>query len=402
MRYANLAWILVVTALLTATGAKAQDALLPEPKGPYAVGTTRLLLVDRSRPELFTADPDDFREIPVRVWYPADSAEGASVAPYYENAEDIVTRFGYPKSLLELETHSKFDIPVSEHRAAYPVIIFNHGWGEHAVQNTVLMEELASRGYVVVSLSHPYEAKFWVYPDRSLKFLDSWSSRFLKIMAEQNDKDAMPLFQAMFTTRGAAAQNSLFRRSVEAMPTLLGETPRMWADDIEFAAERLDSLNRVEGLFEGRLDVDKVGVMGMSMGGIAAGQPGTGDARFKAVMNIDGGLFGDLADTTVSRPTMFMGSRRFVGYDSVFADHVDGDCYVVAIGGADHYDFSDFTLLNRKHPMIGEVEGMTMLEIVNAYTLAFFDLYLKGVESELLTGERQPYAEVDFKAFREP
>jgi predicted dienelactone hydrolase len=398
MRSCTLLLIIMIAAPLAA----AQDLSLPEPGGQYAVGTTRLVLVDRGRPELFTASPDDHREIAIRVWYPADSDGKAHPAPYYEDAEEIVSRFGYPRALAPLETHAEFDVPVSDKQAEYPVILFNHGWGEHAVQNTVLMEELASRGYFVLSITHPYEAKFWVYPDGSLKFLDTWSPRFMEIMAEQNRPEMMSLFNAMFTTRGAAAQESLFRRTVEAMPIMLGETPRMWADDIRFVAGELDSLNHGKTAFDGKLDLENIGVMGMSMGGIAASQACIGQARIKAALNIDGGLFGDLPDTVVAQPTMFMGSRRFAGYDSVFARHVSGTAYTVIIRDADHYDFSDFTLLNRAHPMIGTVEGMRMLEIVNAYTLAFFDFYLKGEESDLLTGAGRPYAEVNFQAFNRP
>ena len=52
--------------------------------------------------------------------------------------------------------------------------------------------------------------------------------------------------------------------------------------------------------------------------------------------------------------------------------------------------------------MIGTVDGELMLKIVNDYTLAFFDLYLKDKKSDLLSGEKRPYAEVDFRVYRRP
>jgi hypothetical protein len=284
----------------------------------------------------------------------------------------------------------------------YPVLLFNHGWGEHAAQNTVLMEELASHGYIVFSLAHHYEAKYWEYPDGRLGYLDLGSPRFQKLMGEQSRPEMMGLFQEMFTTRGVAAQESLFRRTVEAMPTFLGEGPRIWAEDIKFIIDELDSLNHLEGRFEGKLDLEKLGVMGMSMGGIAAGQACIGEDRIKAGMNIDGGLLGDLADTTVAQPMFYMGSKRFIGYDQLFADHGTGDAYTLTIADADHYDFTDFTLLHREHPMIGSVDGRQMLKILNDYTLAFLDFYLKGQESDLLSGKNQPYPEVDFRVHRRP
>jgi hypothetical protein len=46
--------------------------------------------------------------------------------------------------------------------------------------------------------------------------------------------------------------------------------------------------------------------------------------------------------------------------------------------------------------MIGTVDGERMLEMVNVYTRAFFDFYLKGVESDILSGKKRPYAEVNY------
>jgi hypothetical protein len=395
-----LTFVSILILCIAVSGA--DEISLPQPTGNHAVGTTRLVFVDETRPELFTDDAADHREVTVRAWYPGDPPKGARSVPYYENAEEIVSRFGYPSRLLVLGTHSKLDVPVSGQEEMYPVLLFNHGWGEHAAQNTVLMEEIASRGYIVFSLAHHYEAKYWEYPDGSLGYLDLGSPRFQKLMKEQSNPQMMGLFQAMFTTRGVAAQESLFRRTVEAMPTFLGESPRIWAEDIKFIIDELDSLNRSEGRFGGKLDLERLGVTGMSMGGIAAGQACIGEGRIKAGMNIDGGLLGDLADTTVAQPMFYMGSKRFIGYDQLFADHGTGDAYTLTIADADHYDFTDFTLLHREHPMIGSVDGRQMLKILNDYTLAFFDYYLKGKESDLLSGKSQPYPEVDFQVHRRP
>jgi predicted dienelactone hydrolase len=375
---------------------------LPLPTGRHVVGTTYLVFADESRPELFTEDPDDHREITARAWYPGEPTGGATSAPYYPGAELIVNRFPYPDSLAYIETSAFTDISVSTARMKYPVVIFSHGWGEHVGQSTVLMEELASHGYVVISLAHHYEAKFWIYPDGSLGFLDPASPRFRQIQAEQSQPGMMDLFEAMFKAREPEDQESVFRRSIAAMPTMLMETPKMWAEDIRFVVDQLDSLNDGDGPFRARLDLDRLGVMGMSMGGIAAGEACIGDERIAAGINCDGGLFGSLIDTTLARPFMFMGSRRFVGYDEIFARSVDADTYILIVPESDHYDYTDFTLLHRQHLMIGTVDGRQMLRIVNAYTLAFFDRYLKGEESDILTGATRPFPEVHYTAHLKP
>ena len=43
----------------------------PKPTGSYAIGTVTYHWVDLSRPELFTTDPNDHRELMAQVWYPA-------------------------------------------------------------------------------------------------------------------------------------------------------------------------------------------------------------------------------------------------------------------------------------------------------------------------------------------
>ena len=45
---------------------------LPEPTGPYAVGTRYFYWIDKSHPDTYTPDPDDYREVSVQVWYPAE------------------------------------------------------------------------------------------------------------------------------------------------------------------------------------------------------------------------------------------------------------------------------------------------------------------------------------------
>jgi predicted dienelactone hydrolase len=358
---------------------------------------TRLVLLDMSRQELFTEDPHDHREITAAVWYPGDPVEKAAAVPYYARAGEIVRRFPYPDSLADIGTSSWLDIPVAPGKDWLPVIVFSHGWGEHVGQNTVLMEELASHGYVVFSIAHHHEAKFWVYPDERIEYLNPQRPRFQKIMAEQNNPGMMDLYNAMFTARGSDEQLAVFRRTIEAMPTMLRETPRIWAQDISFVIDMLDSLNTADGRFRGRLDTNRVGVMGMSMGGIAAGQACISDTRIKACINCDGGLFGDLIDTTLTLPVMFMGSKRFIGYEETFLGSVTGDAYTVIVADADHYDFTDFTLLHREHILIGTVDGHRMLRILNDYALGFFDSYLKEQIPDLIMGTPSPYSEVEFR-----
>jgi hypothetical protein len=53
----------------------------PHPTGRHGIGTLTYHWVDADRPEAFTADPDDRRELMVQLWYPATPDPAAPHAP---------------------------------------------------------------------------------------------------------------------------------------------------------------------------------------------------------------------------------------------------------------------------------------------------------------------------------
>lgn len=389
--------IFILITLVVTLASCIQAAELPEPSGNYPIGITYLSFTDQNRPEIFTSDPTDKREITVKTWYPAEPVENAKLAPYIRNAEEIVPIFNLPTSIINIKTHSKLDLSFSQAQETFPVLLFSHGWGEHFSQNTVLMEELASHGYIVFSIAHHYEAKFSFYPDGHFIAIDDSSERFLEIMDEQRNPEAFVVFKKMQNAKSYEEQEAVFRQSNELMPKLLVEGPRIWADDISFLIDELENMNQDNSIFSGKMNLEQIGVFGMSMGGIASGQVCIVDKRVMAGINMDGGIYGDFLDTKISQPFMFMSSERYLGYDNIFSDHVNNSVYTITIHGADHYNFHDLSILDPSSDRLGEIDGYRMLKIINDYTLAFFNKYLKGIDSELLNGPSSEYPEVEIK-----
>jgi len=68
---------IALLVVLSITIAAQWTVKLPQPTGPYQIGTTNFALVDEARPEAFTDDPKDHRELLVRCWYPGQSVAGA-------------------------------------------------------------------------------------------------------------------------------------------------------------------------------------------------------------------------------------------------------------------------------------------------------------------------------------
>jgi dienelactone hydrolase len=383
---------------LAPLGGAAHAQGLPAPSGSLPVGTSYLVFVDRSRRDPFSSDSTALREITARIWYPAKAVGSAAPEPYLPYDEGILRMFNLPASLAETETHSFRDLPLAAASERYPVLVFNHGWGENFAHSTALMEELASHGYIVLSIAHHGEVKFSVYPDGSYLVLDQGSERFGKIMQEQRNPEAFAMFERMFGAKTKEEQEAVFKESSRLLPTLLVDGPKLWAKDISFVIGEIDKLNRADGPFRGRLDTDKIGVFGMSMGGIATSVACASDARCRAGINIDGGLYGDLIDSVHPIPFMFMNSVRYTGYDEFFLDHCGAQGYCVTIAGSDHMNFTDLPFLMTSVPLTGTIEQTKMQLIVNAYVRAFFDEHLRGKESDLLHGRSTSYPEVTFRA----
>jgi hypothetical protein len=140
--------------------------------------------------------------------------------------------------------------------------------------------------------------------------------------------------------------------------------------------DEIEQLNNRSGMFKNRLACDKAAVLGMSMGGIASALACTQDSRFVAVINIDGGLYGDIIDRRISVPTMFISSERYRRYGEFFITSVDTDAYALVISGADHQNFSDGSILNPDGLMIGSIEGNRAIEITRRCVISFLDSFV--------------------------
>lgn len=148
---------------------------LPAPSGPYDVGVRRTLLVDRDRRDPWR--PDTERTLMLDVRYPADA--GSAPLAHYAVAS-AMTELG---SLAWAPTEERrlglrpdevnWMFRTASHEWAppadgsFPVLICSAPPGVMRTAYTGLAEELASRGYVVVTLDHPYDSPVVeIYPTR--------------------------------------------------------------------------------------------------------------------------------------------------------------------------------------------------------------------------------------------
>jgi dienelactone hydrolase len=333
----------------------------------------------------------------VKAWYPSDIKGTAE--PYLSEAEaEFVTKYlQFPDIYGKLMTNAGRDVPISSGEETYPILIFSHGWGEHFSQNTILMEELASNGYVVFSVAHHYECKFSSFPDGRLIKIDMSNARFQKIMGEMASPQAMQLMLRMYQASSDEERRQVILETSNTLPTAMTESPAYWADDISFFMDQLSALNNGNPTLKGKLNLDRIGVFGMSMGGIASFHLCMSDERAKACVNIDGGLTEATLEGAVQIPTMFLNGKRYLGYGVVFTKRSKADCYSFSVRDSDHYNLSDYSVypVPSITMLLGTIEGRRTIEIMNDLVLAFFDRYLKERHDIDIVRQAKAYPEIE-------
>jgi predicted dienelactone hydrolase len=379
----------------------------PQPSGPYAIGTVTYRWVDAARPEVFTADPDDRRELMVQLWYPAKPGPSAPRAPWVRDADAVAPAlarafhlpafaFGHFKYVTSNAIPSA---PVADDQPSRPVLIFLHGFSGFRQHNTFQVEELVSHGYIVAAIDQPYAAAMVAFPDGR--------------QAVGLSRDQMkPLVRASYTP-------------VETAPVLNGRTfddgivPYL-AQDARFTLDQLAALNQADpnGILTGRLDLRRAGLFGISLGGIVGAETCRLEPRLRACLVMDAPMPTDVVRAGLQQPAMWITrdaqTMRREGWPRTEIDEhqttmravfqrLPGDGYFVRVRGMFHLNLTDYPLVSPLLPLTGvtgPIGAQRAHRIVNAYSLAFFDRHLEGRPAALLDGPSAQYPDVRLETRR--
>jgi predicted dienelactone hydrolase len=357
---------------------------LPMPSGSDRVGRMSFHAVDSTRAEKMTDDPSDRRELIFHVWYPTDDSAGV-LASYLEVwPQDTIFQRTYRfniDALPRVRAHALAEAGVSRAAPMYPVILFSHGLGTVSRLYTSFLENLASHGYIVVGVDHPYFGSVFRLPDGR--------------------------------TVGTRSSPADRQRDVVTQ-----------AEDLSFVLTVLERLqgSRPATRLAGRLDLRSVGVFGHSRGGFASPQACRSDHRFKACVNLDGySMTPAVMDSGIVQPFMLVeesapwdppptdselaashmtrkdavaeAARASAQFEATFS-RMSGGAYLVMSPGAVHMSFSDVALISPQRFPAARQEFRRTIEITNAYLLAFFDQYLRGQAAPLLEARSSAYPEV--------
>jgi hypothetical protein len=300
----------------------------------------------------------------------------------------------------QIQTYAHWNAPIAHAAKRFPVILYSPSG--NASLHKILFEELASQGYVVVSISHPHWNNV-LFDDQGEIIPQGGVSERFQVWFQEADKPAVRSAQGLINSGddiGLVEQAQIELN--DARPIAIAEL-RQWAEDEDFVLDQLSEMSQTEGFFEGHIDLSRIGAMGFSLGGATAGQFCVTNARCQAGINVDGFMFGDILDNNLKVPFMFMHSS-YPGVQPVgglFYEWAENSAYMLQIGGSSHPDLgapapTGEPILIQVGMRIGQFpDGVYLAQIMNDYILAFFDKHLRNMPAPLLDGP-SPYPEVLF------
>ncbi len=307
---------------------------IPEPTGKYKVLTSDVYYTDKNRVEE-NSEKEEFREVNLTFWYP-DTDSGK-----------------------------------------YPLVIFDHGFNGVKLSNESTFKELASHGYVVCSMDHPYQSMFTTRKNGKTVYIS-------------------PDFMKEYGELGKDLGKNL---------DYLNKWTKVRIDDTNFVIDEIVRKN--EGFYR-LIDKSKIGTMGHSLGAVTA----TAMPRFRddidSVVNLEGPMpyeiTGVQSATYSTRsekypvPILFMYTEYL--YDiGIKAGVKEGDPlylvsskvaksadegYEIVFKGAQHADLTDLPFIS---PLLArmisggrksEVDNMEFIKTMNKIILEYFDSTLKN------------------------
>jgi len=359
------------SVLLTALAALGSWGLprvtFPETTGPARVGTTRFEWADESRGEPATSNPNDRRTVVVQAWYPADLRPEDRRALYLgrtseeanSTAAGIAATYGVPALLLHeaavARTSLYLDAAPERSEQRWPIVLFSPGLAGSRSQNTGWAQELASHGYFVVAVDHPYDSPAVVLDDG----------------------------RVIATTVRSTGNRTTDNRFTDQLTDVR-------AADLSFVLDQVEALadGALRSPFTGLLDIRSIAAVGHSVGGAAAIQVAQQDPRVDAIINLDG-LPRNVVPQRFPQPILAVVAGRGTGneqsdvtYRRTLNDvlrNSAGSGFCLTVDGASHLSFTDAAMILPPLPsLIGSGGRRRGHDITSRASLIFLDAALRG------------------------
>ena len=342
---------------------RSRTAAVPTPTGASSVGTRVMDLVDSTREDPFLADGGK-RELLVRFWYPASFGQDCQRAEYTSPAVWSYFSQLVRAPLPAVVTNSRLNAPLAG--GSHPVVVFTPGYTGTFTDYTFLFEDLASRGYIVASVDHTYEATAVQLPD----------GRLAKSVLGSHLDGSWRLDEKEFSS---------------ALSVRL--------DDLKFVLDELERMNSdPDSPFTGKLDMSRVALAGHSFGGLTAMLGVEQDSRFKAGIVIDGFLPDDSAVSPTEMPVLLLaaGRKQWSDAERRLWGQLRGPRFAVNLKGAEHVTPTDEVWLAKGAIKTCPMGAEKTIAAIRDYIAAFLDANLLDKPMDpLLAGPSSEYPDVE-------
>ena len=304
-----------------------------KPTGDYEICSVVETWEDQSRIETYS-DTGENRKVTIKIWYPKENG-------------------------------------------TYPLAVFSHGAGGMLESNASTCEELASHGYVAVSIAHPYQAAFVEDTSGKVTLADQ---EFMSQVMTDNGSDT------------EEHEQKIYQLQKEWMEIRTGDENFVLDTLLQKAAEG-------EGEPYDRIDAEKIGLFGHSLGGATSVAVGRQRKDISAVIDIEGTMLAEYTGYENGKhsfqqepypvPLLDINSRKVYelakGYPQEYVNFYVGEHAVefreVVFEDAGHMNFCDLSMVSPILAKIlgtGKVNARKCLENLNEIVLNYFDYYLKG------------------------
>lgn len=346
---------------------------LPSPSGRYLAGSACREIVDPDR-AAHVATQDRGRRLFVKAWYPA-GPEAAGTCRRERLWEQVRDDAGTPsivklvlRPAMKVLTNTYRDAPYAADAGPPRVLIYNHGLISFASENSTLMEHLASRGYVVLSLQHRDQLA-------ELKALQ----RTLGGNEKREQASLQRAIKSAATEERAALWKQYFRlasntnRIVEARSL-----------DVEHVvAELAPLLGMIPGVSRAA-EAELIGILGLSIGGAVAIEYAKRNRdRTRRVVNMDGGIYGALPDESVEAYCLMLCSEENRGLNDLALSAANGGTITnVVIPGTKHLNFHDIAAVFPKLKWLGALGSADPAAVIHERNRLVLDFLSQGARDE--------------------
>lgn len=337
---------------------------LAVPKGRFSIGSVSTVMVDINRARSLIHD-EPGRKLYIKIWYPAGKPDNQHVT------EPLWEQLGQQSDLplmmrclsrwaARYKTHTFPQVDFAADCQPKRVVIYNHGLIGFASENYSLMEELAGNGYIVIGVQHVDQLQEYRGLENRVSKSDKQEVRQLtsqlqSVSGQEQQEIAVKFYRMAKNTNAIAAQRALDSQFVIAnCKTLFKEFIKTGFDldhDWEFSA------------------------VGLSLGGAVSMELAKINSQVSNVVNIDGGVFGNLREQPLEVPCSMVYSESNNGINDLAllesADNVDA----VVVEDSKHLNFHDISLLFPRLlkllGAIGNSDSISITEIRNSLVKEF-------------------------------